>query len=308
MSRAVLQPDGSYLAYLAEPVGEPERLLERLRPEIAPDGILLLGFDFPIGLPAAYARRAAIDDFLSTLPELGKGEWGDFYRVAAQPDEIHLRRPFYPARPGAARQSHLLDALGFPSMDDLRRECERARPGRRAAAPLFWTLGGQQVGKAAISGWTQVLAPALRQGQTGAPVAVWPFSGRFSDLLLPGAAVLAETYPAEYYTHLGVAFSPASGGKRSQLARRDKAVRLLEWSEKAGVALEPALRQALLDGFGPKPNGEDLFDATIGLLGMLNLILGLQPLDEPADRRLRKVEGWILGQPCPSDVLPDIPV
>jgi hypothetical protein len=308
MSEAALQPDGSYLARLAEPVGEPERLLERLRRKMEPNGILLLGFDFPIGLPAAYARRAAIDDFMSTLPELGEGEWSDFYRVAAQPDEIHLRRPFYPARPGAARQSHLLDALGFHRMDDLRRECERARPGRRAAAPLFWTLGGQQVGKAAISGWTQVLAPALRQAQTGASVAVWPFSGRFSDLLLPGATVLAETYPAEYYTHLGIKFSPALGGKRSQVARRDKAAQLLAWSEKAGVALEPPLRHALLDGFGPKPNGEDLFDATVGLLGMLNLILGLQPLDEPADRRLHKVEGWILGQPCSSDVLPHIPV
>ena len=30
-------------------------------------------------------------------------------------------------------------------------------PGRRAAAPIFWTLGAQQVGKAAIAAWRELL-------------------------------------------------------------------------------------------------------------------------------------------------------
>jgi len=29
---------------------------------------------------------------------------------------------------------------------------------------MFWTLGGNQVGKAAISGWRELLAPARRAG------------------------------------------------------------------------------------------------------------------------------------------------
>ena len=79
---------------------------------------------------------------------------------------------------------------------------------KAACCALFWTLGGQQVGKAAISGWTQVLAPALRRLGDNPSISIWPFSGCLADLLQPGSTVLAETYPAEYYAHLGVAFSP----------------------------------------------------------------------------------------------------
>jgi hypothetical protein len=303
MAMATLQPDGRYLAYPAEPVGEPGTLLARLRQQISLECVLLIGFDFPIGLPEIYAERCGIVDFLSILPRLGKGEWCDFYRVAARPDEIHLQRPFYPARPGNARQSHLLNALGVQGMDELRRKCEQAHPGRRQAAPLFWTLGGQQVGKAAISGWTQVLAPALRYEGNCLPVSVWPFSGRLSDLLLPGSTILAETYPAEYYAHLGVSFSRSLGGKRSEAARKSNAKPLLDWAEAAKVALTPQLRLDLERGFGPRPGGEDLFDALVGLFGMLNLLLGLRPMDEPVGRRLREVEGWILGQSCSPDEL-----
>ena len=301
MARAALQPDGRYLAYTAEPVGEPGSLLRRLRQGLSPDGILLIGFDFPIGLPENYAMRSGIGDFMSFLPRLGEGEWRDFYRVAAQPDEICLQRPFYPAKPGSARQSHLLNALGFQRIDELRRKCEQAHPGRRPAAPLFWTLGGQQVGKAAISGWTQVLAPALRCEENCLPVFIWPFSGRLPDLLQPGSTILAETYPAEYYAHLEVFFSRSVGGKRSEAARKSNAKPLLDWAEAAQVALTPELRLDLEAGFGPRPGGEDPFDAVIGLFGMLNLVLGLRLLDEPAGRRLRMVEGWILGQACPPD-------
>jgi hypothetical protein len=308
MASAALQSSGIYLAHSPEPVGEPVTLLARLRQRLSPEGILLVGFDFPIGLPVGYKERSAIADFLTELPCLGEGEWSDFYRVATRPDEIRLQRPFYPARPGSARQSHLLEALGVQTMDDLRRECERAHPGRRPAAPLFWTLGGQQVGKAAISGWTQVLAPALRNLEDYPSVSIWPFSGRLSDLLVPGSTVLAETYPAEYYTHLGVSFSRSTGGKRSQAARQNNAARLLDWAETAHVDLAPALSAALRSGFGPKPGGEDSFDAVVGLFGMLNLLLGLRPLEEPAGQTLRKVEGWILGQSCPPHGLERNPV
>lgn len=299
MAKAVLQPDGRYLAYAAEPVGEPKTLLARLRQLCDATGTILVGFDFPIGLPINYARHCAIDDFLAALPLFGQGEWCDFYRVAEQTGEICLQRPFYPASPGNTHQRSLLNALGVPAMNDLRRECELAHPGRRPAAPLFWTLGGQQVGKAAIAGWKQVLAPALHQMEGGPSVSVWPFSGQLSHLLRPGCMVLAETYPAEYYVHLGVSFSRHTGGKRSQAARLANAAALLDWSEQARLALSPQLFAALQAGFGPLPAGEDAFDAVVGLFGMLNLVLELRYLEEPSGRNLRKIEGWILGQSCP---------
>ena len=74
------------------------------------------------------------------------------------------------------------------------------------------------------------------------------------------------------------------------------------------MTLMPELRVDMEFGFGPKPGGEDPFDAVVGLFGMLNLLLGLRPLDEPVGRRLREVEGWILGQSCSPDELGQNPV
>ncbi|MCI0397729.1 MAG: hypothetical protein L0332_03755 [Chloroflexi bacterium] len=294
MARAVLGASGRYLVYAPEPVGEPITWLARLRAAAGPDGVVLLGLDFPIGLPLAYARLVEVADFLAVLPELGQGRWASFYEVATRPDEISLYRPFYPQRPGGTRQAHLLAGLGLATIDELRRQCERARPGRRAAAPLFWTLGGQQVGKAAIAGWREVLAPALRRPELD--LAMWPFAGPLADLLRPGRVVVAECYPAEFYDHLGVLFSHRSGGKRAPAARAANARPLLNWAEEAGVALHPALVAQLLAGFGPAPAGEDTFDAVIGLLGMLNVLLGRRPPGELPAGPARQVEGWILGQ------------
>jgi hypothetical protein len=53
-----------------------------------PGGCVLLGFDFPIGLPLAYAQRAGISSFRGVLPQLGSGAWGRFYEVAERPEEI----------------------------------------------------------------------------------------------------------------------------------------------------------------------------------------------------------------------------
>ena len=57
-----------------------------------------------------------------------------------------------------------------------------------------------------------------------------------------------------------------------------------------------ALTADIRDGFGGGANGEDRFDATVGLFGMLNVALGLRPPGDPAERVLCRVEGWILGQ------------
>jgi len=297
LALAILQSDGRYLALPPQVVGEADTLLSCLRSLAGPQGGVLVGFDFPIGLPLAYARRAGIEDFLAILPELGRGQWAQFYQPASSPEEISLRRPFYPARAGAASQRHLVEGLGVESMLDLRRRCEQAHAGRRAACPLFWTLGAQQVGKAAISGWREVLSAS---SESGLQVFVWPFRGRLEELLRPERIVVAETYPAEYYAFLGVTFSsPRPGskaGKRLHAERAANAPRLLAWAETAGVNLDEHLRLTILDGFGRSPQGEDAFDAVVGLWGMLEVVLGRRPAGEPQDKAIRKVEGWILGQ------------
>jgi hypothetical protein len=68
--------------------------------------------------------------------------------------------------------------------------------GRKQACCLFWMLGGNQVGKAAIVGWRHVLALALRGER---PVSLWPFDVPERSLLAPGNVVVAETYPAKCY-------------------------------------------------------------------------------------------------------------
>ncbi|RPI20950.1 MAG: hypothetical protein EHM70_25840, partial [Chloroflexota bacterium] len=275
MATAIFQGNGHWLAFPAEPVGNTATLLKRLHRRSGdgsgPGGSMLIGFDFAIGLPLAFARRLGVDDFLSFLPQLGTGAWTDFFEVAALPEQVSLHRPFYPTRPRlpgevVPRHAHLLEGLGVESIDDLRRACDRRRlsaandPGRLAAAPLFWTLGGQQVGKAAICGWREVIQPALATPALGA-VAVWPFSGELFSLLGAGYTVIAETYPAEFYTHLGLTF-PRRGkcersGKRVQAARLDNAARMMEWADMAGVAMHPGLRDQICSGFSPSPAGED---------------------------------------------------
>jgi hypothetical protein len=100
-------------------------------------------------------------------------------------------------------------------------------------------------------------------------------------------------------------FSRLAGGKRSPAARQGGASALLDWAEWARLALIPELGTTLQDGFGSAPAGEDAFDAVVGLFGMLNLVLGLRPLEEPAGW-LRKIEDWILGQSCPVTDWPRI--
>jgi hypothetical protein len=279
----------SYRAQLPQPAGNPQALLGWLRSLAGPEGSVLLGVDFPIGLPLAYAKQAGVDDFIALLPELGHGPWRDFYRVAERRDEISLRRPFYPQRAGGTEQSHLLHALNVPSIDALRRQCDQARGGRRAAAPIFWTLGGQQVGKAAISGWRDLLAPSL--AAANGELALWPFAGPLAEILRPGATVVAETYPTECYRHLGVRFArPRAGrssGKRVQAERAANAPTLLRWADEAGVDLAPGLRSDIETGFGARADGEDRFDA-VGR--------GIDPPGLAAVRRRRRAEGRRAGR------------
>jgi hypothetical protein len=210
MAWAVRRPGGGYLALAPAPVGPLASFWTSLAAAADP-GAILVGFDFPIGLPAAYARRAGIEDFRTALAGFGEGRWRDFYDVATTAEQIASTRPFYPHRPGSRRRRHLVEGLALETWDEMHRRCDGATPRRPAACPMFWTLGGNQVGKGMIVGWRDLLAPARRGG---VDVAIWPFDGALADLLRAHRFVVAETYPGEVYGHLGLSLR-ARGGKRS---------------------------------------------------------------------------------------------
>jgi hypothetical protein len=206
-------------------------------------------------------------------------------------DQVRPDRPFYPARgiKGMTRASHAA-ALGLGLASGLSRACDRATAERPAGAPLFWTLGANQSGKAAIAAWRDMLLPALALGQG---MRLWPFEGAFRALLAPGSVVLAETYPAEALRHLGIRLR---GSKRRQADRAAAAPPLLAAMARLHVSPDPALRDALHDGFGRDPAGEDRFDCVLGVLCVINVLAGHRPDTTPDDPWLTSWEGWVLGQ------------
>ena len=292
MATAHLTARGTYRVAAPEPVGPLETWTERVGAR-APGGRILAGFDFPIGLPAAYALRAGIADFRAALLRFGQGDWAAFYRLAERPDEIGLRRPFYPRRPGGTKRQHLVDGIGVPGFADLLRRCDRATPERGAAGALFWTMGAQQSGRAAIVGWRDVIAPALREGS--GTTRLWPFDGDLGALLAEPGLVFCEAYPAEAALHLGLAPPGRGWSKRRQSDRATLAAPLLAWAERRAVALSRELERLLREGFGAGAEGEDLFDSVLGLFGMLEVATAHRSEGVPDDAAVREVEGWILG-------------
>lgn len=254
----------------------------------------LVGFDFPIGVPSAYARRIGTDSFVRWLTELGAEDshWSRFFDVATTAAEITPYRPFYPAAPGDKTQAHLVAGLGVASFDELYRRCDVCS-GRKACA-LFWTLGGNQVGKGALTGWREVVQPALRSKH----VRVWPFHGCLEDLISAETSVIVETYPGDVYSYVGATLPATAGGrgKRSQTSRAASAPGLLEWARASELSVDEALRRQIEDGFGDDKDGEDAFDATVGLFGMIAVVAGRRPVGIPADDIVARVEGWIFGR------------
>lgn len=287
LARAVLGANGRYTAYSPNRVENHTDLIPSVRRQIGGEGCALVGFDFPIGIPVAYAQLAGVTEFKSFLRELGDREWADFYNVAGIPSEISAHRPFYPIAPGKARQAHLLSALGLGSVNELRRECEKWHDGRRSACPLFWTLGANQVGKGAIVGWRDVLAPALRDDVR---VLIWPFDGHLDELIRPGKIVVAETYPAECY---GWFLAKPLRGKGKLEVRRAVGNQLTEWAASLNLSLESSLIDMIERGF---LEGDDAFDAVVGLFGMIEVGERRRQPGEPSEDRIRTLEGWILGQ------------
>lgn len=286
-----------YAAAAPRPVGGLDTLIAALLAEAGPGGTALLGVDFPLGLPAAYAAKAGIADFRAALPGFGRGKWRDFYTPAETAGEIAIARPFYPARngpKGTVKRADLPAALGLASYDDLHRRCDRGHPDRAAAAALFWTVGANQVGKAAISGWRDLIAPALRDNKQA--VRLWPFDGPLAGLLATPGLVIAETYPGEIYAHLGLGIG---GPRRAKTRAADRALDapiLRAVARDLAIDLADGLVATLDAGFGEDGQGDDRFDAFVGLAGMVNILRGRRAPGDPRDRLRRRVEGWILGQ------------
>ena len=270
-----------------EPVGELASFSARLLAR-AEGGAVALGVDLPLGLPRAFvARHALPGHFPAFLRRLDPA----FLEVCDTLDQAGPHRPFYPRRGlrGMTRAAHAA-ALGLATAQDLSRLCDRATAERPAGAPLFWTLGANQAGKAAISAWRDWLVPALNGP---APPRLWPFEGPFRTLLAPGALAIAETYPAEALRHLGLRLS---GSKRRQQDRAALAAPLAAAMARLCVQPAPPLQAQLHDGFGPRPDGEDRLDCILGTLAVINVLVGHRPDTAPPDPWLTAWEGWVLGQ------------
>ena len=293
---ALALPNGTGWALRAEPVGEVSTLLARLRTH-ARGAPVALGVDFPIGLPRAYVARhmgaglgvAPPPGFPAFLRGLANRPV--FLSVCGTLDEVGPARPFYPMRGvrGMTRLSHA-QALGLDSAADLSRACDAATPHRPAGAPLFWTLGANQTGKAAIAAWRDLLLPALAGPQ---PPALWPFDGALLPLLAGGGTVLAETYPAEAMRQLGLRMD---GSKRRHADRLALAPTLKLSMAALSATPDPALDRLMAQGFGPDAAGEDRMDCVLGLLCVLQVLAGGRPDAAPDDPWIRRWEGWVLGQ------------
>ncbi len=250
----------------------------------------LAGFDFPIGVPAAFGIKTGFDNFGEAIQQFGKEAWSSFYEVAEYAADISVYRPFYPrVSLSSTRQCHLVNALKVEDFNMLRRQCERATADRRAACSLFWTLGPNQVGKAAISGWREVVQPSRQAGAL-----LWPFEGDLSSLAGKGKLVICETYPAEAYGHIGIRFR-VGGSKQGQDDRRQATSNLAARCEALGIHLSMEMKAVLANGFGPSKSGEDPFDAAAGLLSMIEVVEGRRAA-APAEVDAADWEGWILGQ------------
>ena len=290
-AHATRRPDG-WTVHATRPVpAEPVSLINLWAKQQ-----IFLGLDLPLGVPLAWAQQVGVSSFPQLLRLLADPQplWDRFFEVAETPAEIGLHRPFYPKRPGGTKLHHLVDGLNLQDASQLRRLCDRPTDKRGAAAPLFWTMGAQQVGKAALSAWQQLL---IRLVMGGFDCKLWPFDGRLAQFK-SHQLVVAEVYPAEMYGHVGIEFPVINAkrtGKRSQVARAHNGAKMFGVGQRLNVVFDGASTAEIERGFGNGADGEDRFDALVGLLGMLLVLEGEVAEGYPAEWQIRQIEGWLLG-------------
>lgn len=296
VATAELRGDG-YLMHAPRLVGRDGGLLDRMsvgRPA-------LLGFDFPIGVPCAYAELAGIADFAAWVRRLDPAS--DFFSVSEDVADVSVARPFFPMRlvrksPGIKREFRA--ALGLSESGSLRL-CDLPHCGRRAASDMFWALGPQAVGKATVTGWRDVVVPGL--ADQACRCAIWPFDGRLRELLARSEAVIVEAYPADAYLQLGLRMGSRGTAKTRQADRCADGPLLLERCLELRVRPDPELVSQIRDGFGSDRAGEDRFDATVGLLAMIRTVRRCAEPGLPDDPAVRRREGWVFGRHvrCPPN-------
>lgn len=108
--------------------------------------------------------------------------------------------------------------------------------------------------------------------------------------------VVAETYPAEACIHLGLSPPGYKWSKTKQKDRQGQSGRLFEWADEGSITFDENLDALIQDGFGTDKGAEDLFDAVLGALSMIEVILGRRIEGNPQDISVRQIEGWIFGQ------------
>jgi hypothetical protein len=110
-------------------------------------------------------------------------------------------------------------------------------------------------------------------------------------------SVIVETYPTEFSRQLGLG---AVVGKRKPEVRRMHGPAIMSAADRLDVEVHPSLERQVLNGFGRDRAADDRFDAVIGLLGMLNVVVGRRSPGNPDDDlTVNQVEGWMLGQSDP---------
>lgn len=277
---------GEYIVYPPEPVGDCATLISRLRSQVRESESILIGFDFPIGLPVAYAKAVGVTSFRKAMSQFGRNHWKSFYKISNAPN---FHQPFFPlpTQKRGKYRNRLAKALECQDLSALRRRCELKTSTRRAAECLFFTLGGAQVGPAAIAGWRDVMQPSLDH------LKLWPFDGDLTSLLSEAGVTIAEIYPAEAYSHLGVKIGSGTG--RTKTSRDDRKEAIKHWASQFSSG-EIRLSAAALSWVEWGFRSEDDFDALAGLLSMLQIVTGQRSCAVPDTTEVKQIEGWILGQ------------
>jgi hypothetical protein len=293
--------DGAYQVGAPRTVGASGGLIERMG-LTGPTGVTtLLGFDFPIGVPRAYAERVGFDDFAAWFRQLDIS--ASFFEAATSLDDVSPSQPFFPHKPPTTKAPGLkalfVERLGIPAAC-LLRDCDRAHCDRRAASEMFWAIGAAAVAKATLAGLEDTLRPAFAEAHR--TYRLWPFEGQLAQLLSTSDAVIVETYPTEAYRQLGLQMGTSSRAKTRQEDRRAEAFRLLDWCADNAVVADDELAKQIHDGFGPTSSGEDPFDSVAGLFGMIDTVRRAREPDLPDDPVVRRIEGWMFGQHavCPQ--------
>jgi hypothetical protein len=270
--------DGKFLVSAPTPVGDLKDFWASVRSGLSPSDGVLVGFDFPIGLPAEYAKATGPNAFREALRGFGTGDWENFYKLSDAPA---WRQPFSPSDYKLPKsKSRLIAALGGTA-NGIKRNCDR----NSGAESLFFTTGAKQVGRGAIVGWRDVLAPQLER------LKIWPFDGPLDQLLSSGGTTIVEIYPRQAYKDLDLRIGISGARKTEKEHRRLALSKLsLNWPfERIVLDTEAAIE--LSEGF----KSEDDFDAFAGLISML-IVLDHGRTGEPRhDMDVLNMEGWIFG-------------